>query len=170
MVTSAPSRSSARKCVSTRRRPITSPPGGGRLTRPKRASIGPASRIDARIRAHSLGSSSRGSAPAVFTSTAFDDVHATVAPSSASDSSMLATRLPRLALPPHPSLHLDVAIVAGAPLVLVGLLLGPGIELVSRPLLRALAPVIALAIGCIGAVLGARCEWRVLRRIPRGAW
>ena len=83
---------------------------------------------------------------------------------------LLATRLPRLALPPHPSLHLDVAIVAGAPLVLVGLLLGPGIELVSRPLLRALAPVIALAIGCIGAVLGARCEWRVLRRIPRGAW
>src|SRR5882672_7875727 len=50
-VTSAPSRSSARKWVSTRRRPITSPPGGGRLTRPKRASIGPAKRIDARMRA-----------------------------------------------------------------------------------------------------------------------
>src|SRR6059036_2511116 len=59
MVTSAPSRSRARKCVSTRRRPITSPPGGGRLTRPKRASMGPARRIEARMRAHSAGSSSR---------------------------------------------------------------------------------------------------------------
>src|SRR5438128_97594 len=97
-------------------------------------------------------------------------VHPVLALALLATAGLLATRLPRLALPPHPSLHLDVAIVAGAPLVLVGLLLGPGIELVSRPLFRALAPVIALAIGCIGAVLGARCEWRVLRRIPRGAW
>src|SRR5881409_314854 len=81
----------ARKWVSTRRRPITSPPGGGRLTRPKRASIGPASRIDARIRAHNLGSSSRGSARAVFTSTAFGAVHATAAPRCASSSSIVST-------------------------------------------------------------------------------
>ena len=36
---------------------MTSPPGGGSVTRPKRASIGPASRIEARIRAQSPGSS-----------------------------------------------------------------------------------------------------------------
>ena len=40
--------------MSTRRRPMTSPPGGGSVTRPKRASIGPARRIEARIRAQSL--------------------------------------------------------------------------------------------------------------------
>ena len=48
-------RSSARKWVSTRRRPMTSPPGGGSVTVPKRASSGPASSIEARIRAQSAG-------------------------------------------------------------------------------------------------------------------
>ena len=57
-VTVAPSCSKARKCVSSRRRPITSPPGGGSITSPQRASSGPASRIEARIRAHSSGSRS----------------------------------------------------------------------------------------------------------------
>ena len=52
----APSRSSARKCVSMRRRPMTSPPGGGSTTLPNRASNGPASRIEARIRVQSSGS------------------------------------------------------------------------------------------------------------------
>ena len=41
---------SAWMCGSSRRRPITSPPGGGTLARPRRASSGPASRNDARIR------------------------------------------------------------------------------------------------------------------------
>ena len=59
-MTEAPSCSSARKWVSTRRRPMTSPPGGGRVTEPKRASSGPASRIEARIRAQSPGSSGLG--------------------------------------------------------------------------------------------------------------
>src|SRR5437660_818725 len=255
-VISVPNRSSARKWVSTRRRPITSPPGGGRFTRPNRASIGPASRMDARIRAESLGSSSRGSAAAVFTSTEFGAVHATAAPRWASSSSMvstsrmwgtlsmrqgpsassvaarmgsaaflfpagrivplsgrppetrndggivtasygapcarvkrartyalvnpvlalglvavarlLAARLPRPASRRSPSL--DLAITAGAPLLLLGLVLGPGIELLARPLLRALAPLTAFAIGWIGAVLGARFEWRYARRIPRAAW
>jgi len=53
-----PRRSSARKCVSSRRRPMTSPPGGGSSTRPDRASSGAASRMDARMRRHSSGSSS----------------------------------------------------------------------------------------------------------------
>ena len=42
--------------MSTRRRPITSPPGGGSLIWPHRARSGPASRIDARIFRHSCGS------------------------------------------------------------------------------------------------------------------
>jgi len=81
---------------------------------------------------------------------------------------LLATRLPPL--PSRRSLHLDLAIAAGVPLILVGLVLGPGIELIGRPLLRALAPVSAFAIGWIGALLGARFEWRYVRRIPRAAW
>src|SRR5437879_6388824 len=254
-VLSAPSRSNARKWVSTRRRPITSPPGGGRLTRPNRASIGPASRIEARIRAEGLGSSARGSAPAVFTSTESGAVHATAAPRCASNSSMVSTSrmwgtlsmrqgpsassvaarmgsaaflfpagriVPLSGRPPetrndggivtasygapcarvkrartyalvnpvlalgllavagllaarlprplsHRSPSLDLAITAGVPLILLGLVLGPGIEL-ARPLLRALAPLTAFAIGWIGAVLGARFEWRYARRIPRAAW
>ena len=50
---SAPSRSNAWRCGSSRRRPITSPPGGGTLARPRRASSGPASRNEARMRSAS---------------------------------------------------------------------------------------------------------------------
>ena len=54
--TRAPSSFRARKCVSRRRRPITSPPGGGRVTLPQRASRGPANRMEARTwRASSAG-------------------------------------------------------------------------------------------------------------------
>src|SRR2546425_10834094 len=45
------------------------------------------------------------------------------------------------------------------PLVLLGLALGPGIDLLDRPALRSIAPVTALAIGWLGAGLGARFEW-----------
>src|SRR6266480_491244 len=81
---------------------------------------------------------------------------------------LLAARLPRPSSRRPPSL--DLAITAGVPLILLGLVLGPGIELLARPLLRALDPLTAGAIGWIGAVLGARFEWRYARRIPRGAW
>jgi hypothetical protein len=81
---------------------------------------------------------------------------------------LLAARLPRPASRRSPSL--DFAITAGAPLLLLGLVLGPGIELLARPLWRALAPLTAFAVGWIGAVLGARFEWRRARRISRGAW
>ena len=57
--------------MSTRRRPITSPPGGGSVTAPNRASIGPASRIDARILAQSAGSSGLGRSARVSTRTVF---------------------------------------------------------------------------------------------------
>ena len=58
VATCAPSRSSASMWVSIRRRPITSPPGGGTIASPARASSGPASRIEARMRLQSSSSSS----------------------------------------------------------------------------------------------------------------
>src|SRR3954467_4497407 len=48
--TVAPSARKASRCGSSRRRPITSPPGGGIRALPKRASSGPAARNEARMR------------------------------------------------------------------------------------------------------------------------
>lgn len=78
------------------------------------------------------------------------------------------TRLPRLPVRQLP--HYDLVVAAGTPLVLLGILLGPGIGVLDQSVLRALAPVTALAIGWIGAVFGSRFEWRFVRRIPPGAW
>ena len=55
--TSAPRRPRARKWVSMRRRPMTSPPGGGRCISPVRATMGPARRMEARMRAAAAASS-----------------------------------------------------------------------------------------------------------------
>jgi hypothetical protein len=63
-----------------------------------------------------------------------------------------------------------VGIPAGAAVVLVGLLLGPGLGVLDPPTRRVLAPITALAIGWVGAVFGAQLEWRFLRRIPRRVW
>ena len=81
---------------------------------------------------------------------------------------LAVTRLPL----PHRrhSPLLDLGVAAGAPFVLVGLLLGPGLGVLDHATLRALAPGMALGIGWIGAVFGARLEWRFLRRIPRRVW
>jgi len=79
-----------------------------------------------------------------------------------------ATRLPRPAL--RHSRSLDLVLAAGAPLVLLGLVLGPGLDVLDQPALRALAPATALGIGWIGAGVGARLEWRLVRRVPRRAW
>jgi len=81
---------------------------------------------------------------------------------------LLVTRLPPVRW--HHVTSVDLVLAAGAPLVLLGLVLGPGIDLVTRSVLGALAPVTALAIGWIGAALGARFEWRYLRRIGRDTW
>src|SRR6266536_4063042 len=70
---------------------MTSPPGGGSCTRPKRASIGPARRIEARMRAHNCGSSSRGVAGRASTVTAFFPVHSTVAPRCVRRASIVST-------------------------------------------------------------------------------
>jgi hypothetical protein len=51
--------------------------------------------------------------------------------------------------------------------VLLGLVLGPGVGVLDRPTLAALAPLTALVVGWVGARLGARWEWRVVRRVPR---
>ena len=56
--TVAPSARNASRCGSSRRRPITSPPGGGIEAEPKRASSGPAARNDARMRSASPASTS----------------------------------------------------------------------------------------------------------------
>ena len=53
--TLAPSARKASRCGSRRRRPITSPPGGGMSALPKRASSGPASRNEARMRSAQAG-------------------------------------------------------------------------------------------------------------------
>ncbi len=81
---------------------------------------------------------------------------------------LLVTRLP-----PVPWRHvtsLDLVLAAGGPLVLLGLVLGPGIDLINGSVLGALAPITALAIGWFGAAIGVRFEWRYVRRIRRGTW
>ena len=88
---SAPSAANAWMCGSSRRRPITSPPGGGTLARPKRASSGPASRNEARIRLASSSSASSSSARRRATRTSFGAVHSASAPRSASSSTIVST-------------------------------------------------------------------------------
>src|SRR5215210_1938211 len=56
--TTAPSARNASRCGSRRRRPITSPPGGGSSASPNRASNGPATRKEARMRSARSGSTS----------------------------------------------------------------------------------------------------------------
>src|SRR3954447_24583061 len=88
----APSAWKASRCGSSRRRPMTSPPGGGMSARPKRASSGPASRKDARIRAEIRGSTDDSAVmPAAQMATAWSPRHSTVAPRSSSRSSMAWT-------------------------------------------------------------------------------
>jgi hypothetical protein len=65
---------------------------------------------------------------------------------------------------------LDDLLATGAPFVLLGLLLGPGLGAVDPAGLRLLVPLIALGIGWSGAVFGARLEWRMLRRVSRRGW
>jgi hypothetical protein len=78
------------------------------------------------------------------------------------------TRLSRPALR-RPAL-LDDLLATGAPFLLLGLLLGPGLGVVDAAGLQLLEPVVALAIGWIGALFGARLEWRMVRRISGRTW
>src|SRR5436190_2708494 len=81
--------------VSSRRRPITSPPGGGTTARPNRASSGPASRNDARISRQRSGSSSVFETPLVSISIALAALHVARAPMSTSRSTIVSTSLIR---------------------------------------------------------------------------
>src|SRR4249919_2350955 len=78
-------------CTSSRRRPITSPPGGGITARPCRARSGPASRIEARMRRQRSSSSSTLRISAAWRRTSFRPSHSTSAPMSASSSSIVST-------------------------------------------------------------------------------
>jgi hypothetical protein len=69
----------------------------------------------------------------------------------------------------HPAL-LDDLVATGMPFLLLGLLLGPGLGVVDAAGLRMLQPLVALAIGWIGALFGARLEWRMVRRISGRTW
>src|SRR2546421_3453675 len=96
------------------------------------------------------------------------NVSPVLAPAGLAAIGRLATRLPRPAWRRVPSL--DPLLAAGGLVVVAGLVLGPGIGFVSPALERALAPITALALGWIGATLGARFEWRYVRRIPGDVW
>ncbi len=89
--TVAPSARKASRCGSSRRRPITSPPGGGICAEPKRASSGPASRNDARMRSVSALSSSADAAPAAQMATTLSPRHSAVAPTLRRSSIMAST-------------------------------------------------------------------------------
>jgi hypothetical protein len=78
---------------------------------------------------------------------------------------ILVARAPRRPSLPTP-LGPMALVATGAPLALLGLLLGPGLGVLDRSTLRQLSPVMAVGVGWLGAVLGSRLPWRVLKRIP----
>jgi len=78
------------------------------------------------------------------------------------------TRLSRPALR-RPAVLGDL-LATGAPFLLLGLLLGPGLGVVDAAGLHLLEPVVALAVGWTGAVFGARLEWRMVRRVSDRTW
>src|SRR5262245_10370601 len=78
-------------CGSRRRRPITSPPGGEIPARPSRASSGPASRNDARMRLESAAFGSCVRMSAAWTCTSLSPIQSTSAPRSESSSSIVST-------------------------------------------------------------------------------
>ena len=86
--TSAPSARNASRCGSSRRRPMTSPPGGGITAEPKRASSGPATRKEARMRSARSGSTSVPSTSAACSATVLSASHSTDTPRSASSASI----------------------------------------------------------------------------------
>src|SRR4051794_14481337 len=90
--TVAPSARKASRCGSSRRRPITSPPGGGITTRPQRANSGPATRNDARIfSVFSSGISMSGSMLAARSAITFSSRHSTSTPRCSSRSTIAST-------------------------------------------------------------------------------
>src|SRR5919109_323770 len=85
--TFAPSARNASRCGSRRRRPITSPPGGGSSASPKRASSGPATRNDARIRSASSESTAVLETASALSATVLPSRRSIFTPRSASSAS-----------------------------------------------------------------------------------
>src|SRR3954447_9742482 len=86
--TSAPRALKASRCVSRRRRPMTSPPGGGISAEPKRASSGPAVRNEARRRSAIEASTVVDGMRAACRESVWPSRHCTRVPSAASRSIM----------------------------------------------------------------------------------
>jgi hypothetical protein len=78
------------------------------------------------------------------------------------------TRLSRF--PPRYAALFNDLVATGAPYVLLGALLGPGLGVLDVTGMHLLEPLLALGIGWIGAAFGARIEWRMLRTVPRRVW
>jgi len=78
------------------------------------------------------------------------------------------TRLSRF--PPRYAALFNDLVATGAPYVLLGALLGPGLGVLDVAGMHLLEPLLALGIGWIGAAFGARIEWRMLRTVPRRVW
>jgi len=78
------------------------------------------------------------------------------------------TRLSRPSLR-RPALLGDL-LATGAPFLLLGLLLGPGLGVIDVAGLHLLEPVVALALGWTGAMVGAHLEWRMVRRVSSRTW
>ena len=94
--TVAPRSRKASRWASRRRRPIVSPPGGGILASPKRASSGPAARNDARMRLAGPSSTEWASSTAsACRRTWFSPVHSTLTPRPFRRSSIESTSLIR---------------------------------------------------------------------------
>src|SRR5918997_6881885 len=89
--TSAPRARKASRCGSSRRRPITSPPGGGMSAAPNRASSGPASRNEARMRSAHPGSTAVWVISSHCTAIVFSSRHSAFAPSRTSSSTIACT-------------------------------------------------------------------------------
>src|SRR5215211_4166306 len=81
----------ASRWVSSRRRPITSPPGGGSRQWPVRATSGAASSTDARMRVHRTGSRVARRRPRGSMRTSLGPSRSTLAPVEATSSSMVST-------------------------------------------------------------------------------
>jgi hypothetical protein len=78
------------------------------------------------------------------------------------------TRLSRPQLR-YPALLHDL-LATGAPFLLLGLAVGPGLGVIDAAGLRMLEPLVALGIGWAGALFGLRLEWRMVRRISFRTW
>src|SRR4051794_16873365 len=150
-------------CGSSRRRPITSPPGGGIVARPNRATSGPASRNDARIFLQSSSSGADFDAPRASTRTSFGPIQLASAPRSASRSSIVSTSRIRGTFESStgPSASRQAARIGSAPFLL------PAARIVP---LRGREPSIRKASASAGATAIAGYASRAVEPTRQQAW